>query len=361
VGNPPGRRSSAHWQKSFFLGALQRNETLHGRYDGSPSQLPIGPSRSRCWQHGQHRDGVEAVGAKETVAHIDRGIQPRSGDAAPGAARGSSWRSPREEAESALPLETSVFGTPSTLKPGSLICGLPTIRERVFVGAKGVHMLRKVSALVASVGLPLSLIAVFGGSASASGAKPPPVDATNYTVSCANFAGVMQFRPRIWGTSGPFTGNVKGKVETCTAVPNGGGTPIDIASGKVTGPLTFELTNDQSACSAMLGDPNGTIYPTSGTLTIAWKTAKKTPALSSGNTVIQPTNLITHSGGGSDELSIPGSPGGVSSTGSFEGTDGGDSDSFAFGVESTNTVFQQCYTHPGITHLSFEGDPLDLG
>ena len=234
------------------------------------------------------------------------------------------------------------------------------MQRKLPLGAKGVHVVRKLSVVVGSTGLLLSLMVGFTGSASASGTKPPPVDASHYTVSCANFVGVMRFRPRIWGAVGPFTGNVKGTVEGCTATPSGGGTPVSIADGKVSGPLTFELTTDQSDCDAMTGFPDGTVYPTSGTLTIAWKTAKKTPTLSSGDSVIQPTNLITHSGGGNAELSVPGSPGGVSSTGSFEGTDGGDSDSFSFGVESVGTVFRQCFDHPGITHLSFEGDPLDL-
>jgi hypothetical protein len=108
----------------------------------------------------------------------------------------------------------------------------------------------------------------------------------------------------------------------------------------------------------MIGYPDGTVYPTTGTLTIQWKTR---PSLSSGNTVITPTNLVSGSTGGQVDLSVPGSPGGVSSTGSFEGTDGGASDSIPFFGESTSKVFSQCFDHPGITHLVLGGMPLSLG
>jgi len=220
-------------------------------------------------------------------------------------------------------------------------------------------MLRKLFAFTVVLALPISAIGSLEGSASAS---PAPVDASQYTVSCLNFSGVMQFRPRIWGGLGPFTGNVKGKVTGCTAVPYGGGTPVVIKSGKVSGPLTIDVPSDlNSDCGAMIGYPNRTVYSTTGTLTVQWKTPNKDPALSSGNTLIESTNLISQNVGGALDLSVPGSPDGVSSSGSFAGTDSGASDLLSFAGEPVTTIFHQCFTPPGITKIWFLGTPLSLG
>lgn len=226
-------------------------------------------------------------------------------------------------------------------------------------------MLRKLLCITATaLVIPAGVAIASTGSAVALAAKRalPPVDASNYAISCSNFTGVMQFRPRIWGGLGPFTGNVKGKVSGCTAVPNDAGTPLNVVDGKVSGSVTFELTTDQTDCEPMLGYPNGTIYPTAGSLTVQWKTLSKSPSLSSGSSVIQPANLITQSGGGVDNLLIPGSTGGVSASGSFQGTDAGAGDSIVFDVDnSRDRVFYRCYDSPGITHLNFGGAAFDLG
>ena len=161
-----------------------------------------------------------------------------------------------------------------------------------------------------------------------------------------------------------MNGNVKGEVTGCTAVPNGGGAAVEIVDGKVSGPITFAPTDEQSGCDTILGYPTETSYPTAGTLTIVWKTAKGSPKLSSGNTVLQPTNVITELGTDEDNFSIPGSPGGVSGTGSFEGTDGGNSDSFAFALfNDYSTIFHDCYYRSGVGHVSFGygAVPFDLG
>jgi hypothetical protein len=220
-------------------------------------------------------------------------------------------------------------------------------------------MLRKLSVIAAAVVIPVGVI-VSGGTAEATPVVPP-VDATNYTVSCSDFSGALHFKPALTSTVGPFTANVKGTVTGCSAEPVDDGTPVDIVSGKASGPLTFELNGDQGDCNVFVGSAGDPIvYPTSGTLTIAWKTAKRTPVLSSGSSLVTPTNAV-HPTDGAVSLSVPGSPGGVTGSGSFSGTDGGASDSFAFDGEPFDEVFHQCFNPPGMHKLSFGGMPIKLG
>jgi hypothetical protein len=222
-------------------------------------------------------------------------------------------------------------------------------------------MLRKVSVLAAAIAIPLSVISNAGGAASASETTPPPVNTTNYTVSCSTFSGSVKFNPAARSQVGPFTGNVKGKVDGCTAEPTDGGTPVDIVSGEVTGPITFELNTDQGDCNVFVGTGSAPdVYPVDGTLTVVWRTANRTPAFSSGDSVVQLANVVTQSES-QVSLTAPGSPGGVSGTGSFTGADGGASDSLAFDGESSATVFSQCFRPSGMRRLTFGNMPLDLG
>jgi hypothetical protein len=221
---------------------------------------------------------------------------------------------------------------------------------------------RGLSVLIAAMAIPVSVIVMSGQTADASRLPPPPpVNATSYTVTCSSFSGSLHFNPPARSNVGPFSGSIGGKVAGCTAEPNGGGTPVDIASGKVTGPITFDVTTDQSDCSVFLGTGDTpVVFPANATLTIVWKMAKGTPALSSGNSVIQLANVVSQSEN-PVSLSAPGSPGGVNGTGSFAGTDGGASDSLTFDGESSSTVFGQCFSRPGMHRLTFGGTPLDLG
>ena len=226
-------------------------------------------------------------------------------------------------------------------------------------------MPRKLRRMTAAAFL-IPAIAIMAGSSSAAarGTAPLPVDATNYTVSCSNFYGGMVFQPKVYNGSGTLIGKVKGEVTGCTAVPSGGGAAVEIADGKVSGPLTFAPTDEQSGCDTILGYPTETPYPTAGTLTIAWKTLKGSPKLSSGNSVLQPTNVITELGTNEENFSVPGSPGGVSGTGSFEGVDGGNSDSFAFALGiSSSEIEHDCFYGSGLHHVRFGygGVPFDLG
>jgi hypothetical protein len=219
--------------------------------------------------------------------------------------------------------------------------------------------MRKLSAVIAAITIPITVIAMSGQVAHASRRPPPaPVNATNYMLTCSGFAGKLHFDPPVHSGTGPFPVTVKGGAKGCTAEPNGGGTPVDISIGKVTGSFTIDEGNDQSDCDVFIGGSE--VYPATGTITIVWKTVAGTPALSSGDSVIQLTNVVQAEPTG---ISAPGSSGGISGSGSFTGADGGASDSLTFGGEPFNSVFDQCFSHPGLNKYKYGNDevPLELG
>jgi hypothetical protein len=219
-------------------------------------------------------------------------------------------------------------------------------------------MLRKVSILASVIGIA---VAVTGVPAQASRIPPPaPVNAANYTVSCSSFVGALHFKPSVRGNLGPFSGTVKGAVTGCSAEPSSGGAAVDIVSGKVAGPITFDLTDDQGDCGPFIGVGVGpTVYPVDATLTVVWKTAKGTPTLSSGSSVVQLTNVASQAEN-PVSLSAPGAPGGIGSTGSFTGEDRGSSGSLSFGGESAATAFDDCTRQAGMPKLTFRNAIFEL-
>lgn len=116
-----------------------------------------------------------------------------------------------------------------------------------------------------------------GQVADASRSPPPaPVNATYYTLTCSGFAGKLHFDPPVHSGTGPFPVTVKGGAKGCTAQPNGGGTPVDISIGKVTGSFTIDEGNDQSDCDVFIG----------GGAT-NWRVSPRWPAVVSHNIPVQ--------------------------------------------------------------------------
>ena len=204
--------------------------------------------------------------------------------------------------------------------------------------------------------LPLGALAVTSGIAGAVAS----VDATQYTASCTTFTGGLHFKPHLVNDPTPVTATVKAALSGCTAEPDNSGTAVDLVTGKITGTLTINV-GSSSDCAMWFGGS----YATTGSLTISWKTAKGSPKLSSGNTVVTPGGLTTGltGQGGSVTLQIPDSPGDINNTGSFSGSDAGASDSFSFDGEAGSTVFRQCYNeNTGMHKLLYENaSPFALG
>ena len=222
-------------------------------------------------------------------------------------------------------------------------------------------MLRKLCMIAAAVVIPVSVIAASGGTVEAAKVVPP-VDATNYTVSCTVFSGGLKFKPALRSDFSLITAKVKATLAGCTAKPNGSGTPVDITLGKLSGVLTI---NPATYTDCAIWGIGGT-YSANGALSVKWKTAAGTPKLSSGTTTVLPGSVLTGvtGEGGLETLALPGASGGIGGTGSFEGTDGGASDSFSLWGEDASTVFNQCYSLPGLHMISYfnaTGSLLTLG
>jgi hypothetical protein len=212
-------------------------------------------------------------------------------------------------------------------------------------------MLRKLIVAMA-IAMPPSMIAAGSGVAGAAGSLR--VDATTATVGCTGLDGVIVFRPPLTAGMGrTVTTRIRGTVSGCT----GGGTclgcsGISIVRGRVTG----TLTSRPGAEECQIG--TGGAVTESGSLTIRWKTAPRTPRLSSGSTVI-PVSGVTFgswSPGGPAQLTIP--PGGPV-TGSFQGHDQGRGDVLALKASLTPPqIDDACAGKVGLKSIGIVGGIL---
>lgn len=203
-------------------------------------------------------------------------------------------------------------------------------------------MIRKVLLIGAAALVPAGLIAT----ASVASAGGSTVNATNDTATCTTVSGSAKFSPPISTSeaAGSTTTTVKATLGSCTTNAVG----LTITSGKTSGSFT---SNPHSAgtngCTALAG-----ATPESGSLSTKWKTS---PKLSSGNSVMNVTQVYgTIAGDGNAEFEIPGPGGTASGSGSFQGTNGGASDSS--NAESTvpaTTLLSTCEGKKGLKGFDF--------
>lgn len=200
-------------------------------------------------------------------------------------------------------------------------------------------MIRKVLLVAAAAALPVSMIAATGTIASASA---PKINATNNTVTCTGLKGTAKFSPPITENQtvgATETTKVAAKLTGCTSNATG----LTVKGGAVKGSFSNTITS-ANGCASLLGSNTE-----NGTLTTKWTTS---PALSSGNSVV--TIKSVQGGvapdGTNAEFQIPGSiP--DSGTGSFQGTNGGATDSTAAQSTETVTVLGKDCAGKGIKEL----------
>jgi hypothetical protein len=175
-------------------------------------------------------------------------------------------------------------------------------------------MIRKMLVVAAAIAMPVSVVAVSGV---ANASKPPPVDATHYTLVCTGITATAKFAPPLT-TAGSAASNektsIKGSASGCTATPTAGGTPIAVTAAKISGVINSPASTH--TCGAL-----ATPTSESGNLTAAWKTTPKIAQKNSVLAVSTVTGGIGANGNATFSISFAGG------TGAFQGANGGASDS----------------------------------
>ncbi len=191
------------------------------------------------------------------------------------------------------------------------------------------------------------------GVAGAMSAKPT-IDATHDSIVCSSITAKVKFdRPLRVGGTGTVGAKITAKIENCTASDPTGAAPPMIAEGKLTGRVMLS----GSDCSSI-----GT-YALTGSMTMKWKTAKGTPKLSSGESMLSNiylTGNVDPASGTLSERAPVGVPA-VQSTGSFAGTDGGASSNVGFADGSLVTWKYKCDKPGGAKKLSFGDGSVRIG
>ena len=180
------------------------------------------------------------------------------------------------------------------------------------------------------------------------------VNATNYSVSCTSITGVQGFNPRLSNTPALETSTFKAKLSGCTAVPTAGGLAVTIIRASIVGSFHW---SSPTSCTALAG----TSFPT-GNLVVSWRTS---PRLSSGPTVIPVASFTGEPDLAVAWVNVRGAP---PATGSFQGTDGGSSDSIVYSsIDTLVTIMSKC-SGPGVRKINMQppqppmsGPALSLG
>jgi hypothetical protein len=203
----------------------------------------------------------------------------------------------------------------------------------------------------------LGLLASTGGVAGA----VTKVDATHYTVACSGFtsASVKFSKPQTTAgtaTPSPATDTLKATLSGCSVTPSSGGAAVSVTGATLSGALT------NASSYHKCGGSNGVPISITGKLTVKWKTTPKLTASSSvitGSTAtitIDTTNLAA-------DFAVAGN----STTGPFQGTDGGAKDALSgtTGANSVTGILAACGSTKGLTGLTlvnpFSGSALTLG
>ncbi len=211
-------------------------------------------------------------------------------------------------------------------------------------------MLRKMFVIAAAITIPVSVVAVGGGLASAANPHTAAAD----TIICKTLTGSLAFSPKI-DAAGYKSGHISTKVTaTLSGCTVKGSTPITITKGTVTGTLvgaTGTSSKPTGSCGGLSG--NGT---ETGNLTTKWTASKGGPVPNSVLGV--KSDIGGHVGSGSSEhgtFTIPGSTKGTAS-GSFLGSNKGASDkSVAETSQSYTTVAATC-VKSGLTTLKIQNE-----
>jgi len=190
-------------------------------------------------------------------------------------------------------------------------------------------------------------------------AAAPPIDASQYTVSCDTITGgVVGLKPALLiGGSTPSVASIKGTLSGCAATPNDSNPAVTVVSGSVKGALSTS-SND---CLSLLGPSSAT-----GTITITWKvgTGQK---LTNNKTVITVSNGNV-SGGTTNPFGDAATYGlfnisGTTQSGAFGGTDNGAS-SFtkALTVQGVGALTPQCTPgSKGLKAINLGSGEVSLG
>ncbi len=186
---------------------------------------------------------------------------------------------------------------------------------------------RKVVLSAVAVALPMALIAVGSGAASASskfsGSAPG-------TVSCTGVTGTVSFKPPLKLTSGGTTVKAKGVISGC----HGSNPSVSITDGK----FKAAITSSGTGCAGLAG---GT---TSETFTIKWKgDYAGTKAKFTESTVVVKGSTIVTNGAGDEGFELPDpshEPNGATTTGSFATVSS--AESFAYTNETAGAFSAAC-------------------
>ena len=143
-------------------------------------------------------------------------------------------------------------------------------------------------------------------------------------------------------SSGVETISLKAVVSGCTATPTGGGSPVAVSGGKISGTLVDPTSN---GCASLAGSD-----PAAGALGAKWTTDVK---LLDKTSTIQAKSL--QGGLTSDNnraaFAIPGTTPNGTPSGSFQGTDAGAGDSLrATTVDTVSTLTAECSPGPPNSH-----------
>jgi hypothetical protein len=215
-------------------------------------------------------------------------------------------------------------------------------------------MIRKLLLVAAAAAMPIGFIAATGGMASAKAA--PPVNATTATVTCTGITGTAKFAPAVTTdeSAGTGTTSIKAALTGCTT--NDG---VTVTGAKVAGSLSTTRTAGENGCVALAGGSSAV-----GTLTTTWKT---TPKLTSPTSSIAVKSIAGSIGGdGNATFTIPGTTPNGAASGSFQGTNGGASDTTtAQSTASAATILSTCEGKKGLKSFTFDspasGPAVSLG
>jgi len=217
----------------------------------------------------------------------------------------------------------------------------------------------KKKASLSAAALTMSSIALAagvsaGGSVAAplttGSSKPPPVDASHYTLACGTVSGKVDFSPSLTEKPhGSVSMTVKFKVSNCTASPPpAGGPPITVSKGTLSGTVTLPIGD---SCP---GFADGSAI--AGTLTEKYKTAHGTAPLAVNSGSINWGDFSASVSGGSVSMLLPAVQlPAVQASGPFAGTDGGASSKLT--IAGGTWMTQKCATAGGLNHIVFPPSP----
>lgn len=211
-------------------------------------------------------------------------------------------------------------------------------------------MIRKLLVIAAAIAMPVSLVALAGGSASAAISH----SSTSDTIICKTITGTVKFSPKLdktGYTNQAIKTTVTATVAGCTVK---GSTAYKVSKGTITGTITgTKGTTSKKAgtCTGLLGSSTD-----NGTLTSKW-------SVSSG--AVPPASVLgiksvkggTAGSPAHGTFTLPGSVKGTAS-GSFQGANHGSGDMSIAETKDTATQFlTACDSAAGVSSLAIQTEP----